>query len=280
MHQQPGQPDGPQRPLGDTDPRPITPQPGPQYPSPPGPQFPPGQQQYQPYPGPPYQPPGTPYGQAPQYGPPQPGPSAYQYGYPPPPPGPPPRRKRRGRWVLLYLAAAFVVVIIIGQLTGGGNGEPAAGSGSGSGGGTQAQPAPASQGAAGPDDVARDGDFAFRFLGMNCGPAAAARVYSDPGLTGSLPPGSKECLVKLRVTDDKGEAQTYFASNQFAIDGRGHQLTADDNDIFLNAAHDDTQINPGVSLTVLVPYNLPEADQIVKLELHDSEFSGGVTVRL
>ena len=91
-------------------------------------------------------------------------------------------------------------------------------------------------------------------LAARCGPQAAARVYSDPGLTGSLPPGSKECLVKLRVTDDKGEAQTYFASNQFAIDAAGHKLTADDNDIFLNAAHDDTQINPGVSLTVLVPY--------------------------
>lgn len=95
-----------------------------------------------------------------------------------------------------------------------------------------------------------------------------------------LPPGSKECPVKLRVTDDKGEAQTYFASNQFAIDAAGHQLTADDNDIFLNAAHDDTQINPGVSLTVLVPYNLPKTEQIVALELHDSEFSGGVRVQL
>ena len=199
------------------------------------------------------------------------------------PGGPPPRKRRRGRWILLYLAAAFVVLIVIGQLTGGGDqNQPAAGGSTGStgsGGGAASQPAPAGQVAADPHRVVKDGDFAFRFLGMNCGPGAAARVYSS-GLTGNLPPGTKECLVKLRVTDDKGEAQTYFASNQTAIDARGHQLTADDNDTFLNAAHDDSQINPGVSLTVLVPYNLPRGDQIVKLELHDSEFSGGVTVRL
>lgn len=279
MHEQPGQPDGPQRPLGNVDPRPITPQPGQQYPSPPGPQFPPGQQ-YQPYPGPPYQPPGAPYGQPPQYGPPQPGPSAYQYGYPPPPAGHPPR-KRRGRWVLLYILAALAVVIVIGQLAGGGNkGQPAAGGSTGDSGGASAQSAPASHAAPNPHAVVRDGDFAFRFLGMNCGPGAAARVYSEPDLTGSLPPGSKECLVKLRVTDDRGEAQTWFASNQTAIDAQGHRLSTDDNDIFLAAAHENTQLNPGVSITALVPYNLPKGDRIVKLELHDSVLSFGVTVRL
>lgn len=258
MHDQPGQPDGPQQPLG-----------------PPGPPWP------QQVPVPPNSPPlspGAPY-PPPQY-PPQPGPSAYQYGYPPPPTGPPPRKKHTGRRVLLYLAIALVVVIVIAQLTGGGDqNQPAAGGGTGDSGGASAQPAASGQGAQDPHRVVRDGDFAFRFLGMNCGSGAAARVYRD-SITGSLPPGTTECLVRLRVTNGKGEAQTWFASNQTAIDARGHRLTADDNAVFLPAAHESTQLNPGVSLTALVPYNLPRGDRIVKLELHDSLFSGGVTVQL
>jgi hypothetical protein len=197
------------------------------------------------------------------------------------PGGAPPRKRRTGRWVLLYLAIAFVVVIIIGQLTGGGDNQnqPAAGGSTGDS-GTAAQPAPAGQGAVGLGSVARDGDFAFRVKGIDCGRAAANAVYNAPDFTGTLPPGSKECIVELRVTDDKGEAQTFFDSNQTAIDARGHQLTADDNGIYLTGDKDDTQLNPGVSITALVPYNLPRGDRITALELHDSEFSGGVRVQL
>jgi hypothetical protein len=115
---------------------------------------------------------------------------------------------------------------------------------------------------------------------MTCGAAAGQEVYSDTDITGAQPAGTTECIVKLRVTDDKAEAQTFFDSNQYAYDGAGHELTADDNGIFMTGDENNTQLNPGVSVTALVPFNIPAGDTITRLELHDSEFSGGVTVRL
>lgn len=53
-----------------------------------------------------------------------------------------------------------------------------------------------------------------------------------------------------------------------------------DNGIYLTGDKDSAQLNPGVSITALVPYNIPAGDSITRLDLHDSEFSGGVTVRL
>jgi hypothetical protein len=58
--------------------------------------------------------------------------------------------------------------------------------------------------------VARDGDFAFVVEGIRCGPAEAQAVYNDPDITGTLPAGTKECIVKLQITDDKNVAQQFF----------------------------------------------------------------------
>jgi hypothetical protein len=72
--------------------------------------------------------------------------------------------------------------------------------------------------------VARDGHFAFRVKGITCGYAAAQAVHGDPDVTGAKPAGTTECIVRLRVTDDKGEAQTFFDSDQYAYDARGGAL--------------------------------------------------------
>ena len=128
--------------------------------------------------------------------------------------------------------------------------------------------------------VARDGDFAFVVEGLRCGPAEAQAVYNDPDITGALPAGTKECIVKLQVTDDKDVAQTFFDSNQYAYDAQGQQFSADNNGTYLTGDKDDTQLNPGVSITALVPFNIPSGDTIAQLQLHDSAFSGGVTVQL
>src|SRR6266536_106932 len=41
-----------------------------------------------------------------------------------------------------------------------------------------------------------------------------------------------------------------------------------------------TDINPGNTVRALILFDLPKGDKAVKAELHDSPFSGGVTVRL
>jgi hypothetical protein len=128
--------------------------------------------------------------------------------------------------------------------------------------------------------IARDGDFAFQVKALACGQAQAQAVYNDPDFTGTMPAGTQECIVTLLVTDDKNVAQTFFDSNQYAYDAQGHQFTADDNGTYLTGDKDDTQLNPGVTITALVPFNIPSGNTITQLQLHDSEFSGGVTVNL
>jgi hypothetical protein len=48
---------------------------------------------------------------------------------------------------------------------------------------------------------------------MTCG-RATAPVYNAPDITGRKPAGTRECVIELRVTDDKAQAQ--YDSNQYA----------------------------------------------------------------
>jgi Domain of unknown function (DUF4352) len=170
-----------------------------------------------------------------------------------------------------------MALIIITSLTGNSNNDNTGGgssqASSGSGGSEAAQVATGSR-------VTRDGDFAFQVEAIGCGRAEAQAVYNDPDITGTIPPGTQECIVKLRVSDDKSVAQTFFDSNQYAYDAKGQQFSADNNGMYLTGDKDETQLNPGVSMLALVPFNIPSGDSITQLQLHDSEFSGGVTVNL
>jgi hypothetical protein len=147
-----------------------------------------------------------------------------------------------------------------------------AGSSSGAG------PRPAGQVAAG-RQVTPDGDLAFQFKGITCGYAATLAVYSDPAATGPQPVGTTECIIELRVTNEKNKPQAFFDWNQYAYDARGHQLPADPNNAELTGDRDGTRLRPGTSITALVPFNIPAGDSITRLELHDSGLSS-VPVRL
>jgi hypothetical protein len=131
---------------------------------------------------------------------------------------------------------------------------------------------------AGIGQVAKDGDFAFVVKGVQCGASAAAAV-SDGGFGETVPSGAQECLVTMTVTNDKGSAQTFFTGNQYAYDSAGHKLSADSTgSIFLSGANDDAQINPGVTITAIVPFQISTSDKITSVDLHDSMFSLGVKV--
>lgn len=126
----------------------------------------------------------------------------------------------------------------------------------------------------------KDGDLAFVVQGMTCGAQATAAVNAEV-FGETVPAGAQECLVTMTVADDKGTSQTFFDSNQYAYDAAGRRFSADSQAaIYLTGANDDTQINPGITVTAVVPFQIPIGDTIVKLDLHDSVFSGGVTVRV
>ncbi|WP_182111389.1 MULTISPECIES: DUF4352 domain-containing protein [unclassified Actinotalea] len=89
-------------------------------------------------------------------------------------------------------------------------------------------------------------------------------------------------LVHLTVTNIGDQAQYFDGSSQKALDAQGRTFSADtgaaiylgDANSFLN------QINPGNQVQGLVVFDVPVDATLTQLELHDSPFSGGVTVAL
>lgn len=126
--------------------------------------------------------------------------------------------------------------------------------------------------------LARDGGLGFRVKGVQCG----VTQLGDPSSLGTTAPaGAMWCLVTMSVNAEKGVAGNFFAANQKAVDGKGRQLTADSEAaIYIpnDTAALDSQVNPGITITAVVPYELPTSGRIAKFILHDSAFSGGVTV--
>lgn len=119
--------------------------------------------------------------------------------------------------------------------------------------------------------------YAFTVTKVQCGVTHIGT--STFGTT--APSGSQWCLVSMTVANDKTKSQGFSASNQYAIDASGKKLSADTQAII--GITGDTQaefttINPGVHITVVVPFQLASSDSIAKFELHDSAFSNGVTV--
>jgi len=93
-------------------------------------------------------------------------------------------------------------------------------------------------------------------------------------------PTSDEPLVPL--LDDLARARREAgASDQYLFDANGKRYSADDtawtaleNNPLLE------QVNPGNSVKGIIVFDVPKTVKPAKIELHDSAFSGGVTVDL
>lgn len=122
----------------------------------------------------------------------------------------------------------------------------------------------------------RDGKFEFVVTGVELG---VARVGDD--LFGQDAQG-QFALVRMTVTNIGDEAQYFDGSNQDLVDTleRTHSaatsaaLYLDDSESFLN------QINPGNAVEGTVVFDIPTDATPARIELHDSAWSGGVTVTL
>jgi hypothetical protein len=87
-------------------------------------------------------------------------------------------------------------------------------------------------------------------------------------------------VVTLSVSNIGNVPQSYFGQNQKLIDASGREYGANSEaDMYMNdAAFGD--INPGNSIQVRVAFDVPPGTSPAELELHDSMFSGGASVRL
>ncbi|RAO27762.1 hypothetical protein PSN13_05650 [Micromonospora saelicesensis] len=150
-----------------------------------------------------------------------------------------------------------------------------ASSSSGDEGGAKAEEKPAKTAKIG--QPARDGKFEFTVKSSKCG---VAKIGSD--MLGQKAQG-QFCLVTVNVKNIGKEAQMFDGSSQKAYAADGTEYSADTGAAIYANKNAETflnDINPGNQVNGVVVFDIPKNVKLTKLELHDSMFSGGVTVAL
>ena len=191
-------------------------------------------------------------------------------------------RKRRfvRRHPVLTLVALVVAVVVVAQLAGGsGEGSPASpgpSSGPSDAGEPGTDDAPAEDAPAGVGTAVADGAFEFVVTGVEPGVARVGDEMFGADAQGQF------VLVRVTVTNVGDSAQVFDASAQSLLDGQGRTHSADSGAaIYLPDANSFlTSVNPGNTVDGIVVFDIPADATPSSVELHDSLFSGGVTVAL
>lgn len=126
-------------------------------------------------------------------------------------------------------------------------------------------------------EPARDGKFEFTVKSTKCG---VSKVGNN--LLGATAQG-QFCLITINVKNIGKEAQLFDGGNQKAYAADGAEYSADGQAAIYANKNAETflnEINPGNQVTGVVVFDIPKKVKLTKLELHDSLFSGGVTVAL
>jgi len=206
------------------------------------------------------------------------------------PPAPPVQRQS---WFMRHkiitgVLGIFLFGIIVSALGGGGDAPSAptsdqaeasspATSGAATNEPTQTQAAkPAVKKAPGIGTKVRDGKFEFVVTKVEDGGTQVGDSSFGEKAQGQF------TFVRLAITNIGDKPQTMFTDNQTVVDTQGRKFTPNsmagihlpDNDVWIS------EINPGNSISGTLVYDMPKGSKASSIELHDSMFSGGVTVSL
>jgi hypothetical protein len=134
----------------------------------------------------------------------------------------------------------------------------------------------ASSKVAGLNQPARDGKFEFTVKKVDCGKTSIGSQYLNKKAQGQF------CLVSVTVKNIGKEPQSLFGDNQYLFDSQNRKFSADtEAAIYLEDSKSlYEEINPGNSLNGVIIYDIPKGASPKKIVLHDSAYSGGVTVNL
>ncbi|MBT2445604.1 DUF4352 domain-containing protein [Streptomyces sp. ISL-43] len=124
-------------------------------------------------------------------------------------------------------------------------------------------------------EPARDGKFEFTVTRLQPGVSNIGGPYGRDAQ-------GQFFLVHMTVRNIGDRAQTFDGSDQKLIDRNSSKYSADTaaalyldkSESFLN------QINPGNTVDGIVVFDIPKTAAPVRIELHDSLFSGGTTIDL
>jgi Telomeric repeat-binding factor 2. len=212
-----------------------------------------------------------------------------QIPYPPQAPYPPQRSKRTGGGKSCLVAIGvivglFVLVGACGALLSGGSAKTASStSPSATTSAPRSSPAKAAQPTAKKAPVNgigrqyRDGKFAFTVTKIKKGVRRVGDQYFGQTAQGQF------VLVYVTVRNIGDEARTFDSSGQKLTDAQGRDFDADGAATIAMGEQSNAflkDINPGNGVKGILIFDVPKGVKLKKLELHDSVFSGGVTVPL
>jgi hypothetical protein len=129
---------------------------------------------------------------------------------------------------------------------------------------------------AGIGDPVRDGKFEFTVSKVDCGRSRVGTKDFGKSAQGQY------CFVSVTVENIGKESQSLFGSNQHLFDNQGRKFDAD-GEAAIYVEDSKTlyeSINPGNKVNGILIFDIPASATPVKIELHDSAFSRGVTVAL
>jgi hypothetical protein len=122
----------------------------------------------------------------------------------------------------------------------------------------------------------RDGQFEFTVTKVKSGVKSVGDEYVNQKAQGQY------VLVSITVSNIGDKAQMLADSSQKVRDAKGREFSSDttaaiymkDNKVFIN------EINPGNSVKGTLVFDMPKGTKPASIELHDSPFSDGATVKL
>jgi hypothetical protein len=189
-----------------------------------------------------------------------------------------------------FIVLAVIVVISLASQGGGSDDTDASASASGAAASDAAAPAaedatsdvkaeePPAPEASNPGigQPAADGKFNFVVNGVDCSATQLGNEYVGTQAQGQF------CIVDVMITNIGDKAQSFFGDNAKLFNAQGQEFSADSEAaIYLeDSASLYEEINPGNTLNSKVVFDVPTGTTPTAIELHDSMFSGGVTVNL
>ena len=124
------------------------------------------------------------------------------------------------------------------------------------------------------NDPASDGMFKFVVTEVETGLSTIGEGFTEEEAQGQF------VVIHLSVTNVGDKAQTVYDGAQVLIDDQGRQHETSCAAIWLDEGLWLDAITPGNSMDGILVYDIPQDAVPTSLELHDSLFSGGVTVSL
>ncbi|SNS42412.1 protein of unknown function [Geodermatophilus saharensis] len=207
-----------------------------------------------------------------------------------PMPAPAPAKKPFYKRAWFIVLAVIAVIAIVAPKGGDSSGDSSTSGDAATTGGSapadgSAAPAdePATSGESAADEAsvgigqpALDGDFQFVVNGVDCSQTSIGSEYLNEQAQGQF------CIVDLAVTNIGSEAQSFLGDNAKLFNAEGQEFSADTEAAFYLPESSSLyeEINPGNTLASKVVFDVPAGMVPSSIELHDSMFSGGVTVAL